>query len=156
MKKAILGLAVVALLSACGSEPGENETPAAISESAPQGEAQTAPGAGDDATELAASEDARPASAVQCVACHTFEKDGADGVGPNLWGAHGAPAASKPDYAYSTAMRESGFTWDDATLDAYLKNTRKALPGGKMSFGGIRDDAKRAELIAYLATLKDS
>lgn len=65
----------------------------------------------------------------------------------------GAKAAHDPQYAYSTAMRQSGLVWDDAALDRYIKDPRTTVPGTKMSYAGLKDDAKRAELIAWLATI---
>ena len=56
-------------------------------------------------------------------------------------------------FTYSEAMKGSGLTWDEATLDTYLTNPRGLVPGTKMAFAGIKDDAKRAEVIAYLKTL---
>ena len=57
----------------------------------------------------------------RCVACHTVEKGGANGIGPNLHGIVGAPVAAKPDFSYSGAMKAKGGVWDEAALDAYLK-----------------------------------
>ncbi len=50
-------------------------------------------------------------------------------------------------------MKASGLKWDDATLDAYLADPQKIVPGTKMSFGGIKDAAKRKAVIEYLKTL---
>ena len=98
--------------------------------------------------------DAQPARIAQCTMCHTLTEGGPHQIGPNLWGVYGAPAASKGDYAYSTALRQSGLVWDDATLDAYLASPRELVPNGKMSYAGMPDAAHRAETIAYLAQLR--
>ena len=150
MRNSIIGLTMVTLLAACGSDAPEPSGDAAPEESVavPAADQTT-----DEPAEVAA--DARPAAVAQCVACHTFEKGGTDGIGPNLWNVHGNPAAQNPEYAYSAALRDAGMTWDDATLDAYLLSPRQSVPGGKMSFGGVRDEAKRAEIVAWLATQKD-
>ncbi len=139
-------------LSACGEAPPEQDT--TLSEqTAPVGEpAAPAP----EAPVQAAGPDpsAQPKALAQCKVCHTFDEGGRNGVGPNLWNAHGNPAGGKGDFAYSSALREANITWDDATLDAYLENPRKVIPGGKMAFAGLKQADDRASVIAYLASLK--
>jgi len=95
---------------------------------------------------------AAPAIFAQCKACHNIAP-GKNGIGPSLAGVFGATAGHVGDYTYSSAMKSSGHTWDAAALDAYLKSPRETVPGTKMSYAGLRDDAKRAELIEYLKTL---
>jgi len=88
----------------------------------------------------------------QCTACHAY-KPGAVGVAaPNLYGVVGRKAAST-SFAYSAALKSSKLTWDAATLNTFLKAPGKLVPGTRMVIN-ISDDAKRADLIAYLATLK--
>jgi len=86
----------------------------------------------------------------RCVACHTIDKGGANGIGPNLHGVVGAAVASKPDFSYSGAMKAKGGVWDEAALDAYLKQPMMAVSGTRMAFAGIPDDADRKALILYL------
>lgn len=90
----------------------------------------------------------------QCKACHSVNKTGASGVGPNLFGTVGAPAGAKPGYAYSPAMKMSKIRWDRAKLDAYLANPKGVVPGTKMAIPGVTDAEKRKQIIDYLATLK--
>lgn len=132
-------LAALALATAgCG-----RETPQApASEAAGPALAAAAPTAG-----------AIPAIFAQCRSCHAVEA-GRNGVGPSLSGVFGRKAAAAPGFAYSAAMTGSGLTWDEATLDRYLTAPLKTVPGGKMVFAGIADPARRAEVIAYLKTLK--
>ncbi|MBL8788850.1 MAG: c-type cytochrome [Rhizobiales bacterium] len=91
-----------------------------------------------------------------CIACHSVT-DAKNKVGPSLVGIVGRPIASVADYKYSDNLKEYAATagaWDDAKLDSYIENPKKDVPKGKMAFGGVKDATKRADLIAYLATLK--
>lgn len=67
-----------------------------------------------------------------------------------LNGVVGRAAGTYPSYRYSTAMKKSGLTWDEATLKQYLKGPDKLLPGTKMAFPGLASDADLANVIAYL------
>lgn len=89
----------------------------------------------------------------QCASCHSVEA-GKNGIGPSLHGIVGLKAGSVANYNYSPANKASGKTWDRETLYAYLENPREMIPGTKMAFGGIPDAQKRADLIAYLETLR--
>jgi cytochrome c len=90
----------------------------------------------------------------RCTACHTIDKGGRNGVGPNLHGLVGRAVAAAPNFGYSPAMRAKGGVWDEATLDAYLKAPAQVVPGGRMAFAGIAEDAERKALILYLAEQK--
>jgi cytochrome c len=95
--------------------------------------------------------------AAKCKACHSFDNGGPNRVGPNQWGIYGSHFAHKSDYSYSSALAEkaaSGAKWDDAALDGFLASPRDYLPGNKMQFNGIKNPAERADLIAWLKTLK--
>lgn len=126
------------------------------------GSPEPAPGSG-DATGTAsapAAPAAEPTAAMgeqiykRCTACHTIDKGGRNGVGPNLHGVVGRAFGAVPGFAYSGALKAKGGVWDEATLDAYLKAPSQAIPGGRMAFAGIRDDAERKALILYLAEQK--
>lgn len=88
-----------------------------------------------------------------CSICHNVQP-GRNAIGPTLFGVVGRKSASVPGYNYSPAFRSANMTWDQTTLDKYLANPRGTIPGTKMTYAGLKDDAKRADLIAYLATLK--
>jgi len=93
----------------------------------------------------------------QCRACHTPEQGGRNGVGPNLWGIVGRPAASIEGFRYSANMRElaaAGHVWTEENLRAYIANPKAVVPRGSMSFAGLRNETQLNDLIAYLNTLK--
>lgn len=87
-----------------------------------------------------------------CRACHSLEPDGPALIGPNLHGMFGARAGSRGDYEYSTALAGSSFVWTPRALEAWLVAPARFLPGNRMSFAGVLDDRKRADLVAYLLT----
>lgn len=85
----------------------------------------------------------------KCKACHSLEA-GKNKIGPSLAGIIGRKAGTAEGFKYSSAMQESGIVWDEDHLSAYLTNPRKAIPGNKMAFAGLRREADRENLIAYL------
>lgn len=95
----------------------------------------------------------RPAAFAQCAACHTTQP-GVNGVGPSLAGIYGTKAGDVAGYVFSDALKNSGLTWDDATLDKWIAGPAKLVPGTRMTFVGISDPVKRKEVIAYLKALK--
>jgi cytochrome c len=89
----------------------------------------------------------------QCGACHATEA-GKHRVGPSLAGIVGRKAGEIEGFRYSPANKNSSLVWDAATLDTYLANPRAAMPGTTMTYAGLRNEGQRADMIAYLATLK--
>ena len=85
----------------------------------------------------------------RCLACHSLEYNRS---GPRHCGLFGRPAGSLAGYDYSRAMKAAGMIWDEATLDRFLENPLKAVPGTKMAYAGVKKPQERADLIAYLKT----
>ncbi len=75
-------------------------------------------------------------------------------TGPSLAGIAGRAAGQVAGFKYSAANKDSALIWDAATLDKYLTNPREVVPHTTMTYAGLKDTTKRADLIAYLATLK--
>ena len=88
----------------------------------------------------------------QCAACHSI--DGGNGVGPSLQGLIGRKVGSFPGFRFSRAMKNTAYNWDAAHLDAYLANPQAAIAGNVMPFSGLQDAKDRANVIAYIQTLK--
>lgn len=93
----------------------------------------------------------------KCRACHDAGPSAKNKVGPMLNGVFGRPAGSVDGFNYSDAMKTAGsrkLVWDEETLSGYLESPTTYLPKNKMAFVGIKDEKDRADLIAYLKTLK--
>jgi len=88
----------------------------------------------------------------QCSICHSAVA-GKNMTGPSLFGVVGRKTGSDDGFHYSAANKAANMTWDAATLDTYLKAPRTVIPGTIMTYTGLKDDTKRADLIAYLETL---
>ena len=90
----------------------------------------------------------------QCKACHQVGPEAKNGVGPVLNGIVGRKAGEGAAYNYSDANKNSGLTWDEATLRAYLTDPKAKVPGTKMIFPGIKREKQLDDLMAYLAGIK--
>jgi cytochrome c len=90
----------------------------------------------------------------RCAICHNVEKDGGNGVGPNLFGIVGRKAATVDGFNYSGPLKASGIVWTDDNLAKWIASPAKMVPGTKMAFGGISSKGQIADVVAYLNTLK--
>lgn len=148
-----LPLALALALAGCGKgeEAGTGEGSSQVA-AAPDA-AEASPTTAASTPSAAASGPAAPAAFGQCAACHAVVP-GKQGIGPSLAGIYGTKAGEVAGYTFSPALKASGLTWDDATLDKWLAAPMQMVPGTKMTYAGQSDPAKRAELIAYLKALK--
>jgi cytochrome c len=88
----------------------------------------------------------------QCSICHS-PLDGKNMVGPSLFGLIGRKTGSVEGFRYSPANKAADITWNAEILDKYITSPRDVVPGTIMPYAGLKDAAKRADLIAYLETL---
>lgn len=91
-----------------------------------------------------------------CSACHAFEKGGANKVGPGLYGVVNTPIGTHAGFVYSDSLKGKGGAWSYDNLDQFIAAPKGFASGTKMAYGGEKDPAKRADIIAYLRSLADS
>src|ERR1700751_4163016 len=97
------------------------------------------------------------AAAKVCQACHTFEKNGPNRVGPNLYGVVGDhKGEGRGGVNFSAAIKAKGGTWTIDDLNQFITNPKGFIPGTAMGFAGIQRDSQRADVIAYLNSLSDN
>ena len=90
-----------------------------------------------------------------CQTCHTFNKGGPNKIGPNLWDVTEEQIASVPNYQFSAALeKDKSDKWDPEKLNQWLHNPQSFAKGTKMTFAGFPKAQDRADVIAYLDTLK--
>lgn len=87
----------------------------------------------------------------KCRACHAIGEGAKNLVGPQLNGVIGRKSGSVEGFPYSEANKNSGVTWDKDTFLKYIKDPKAFMPGNKMAFAGVKDEADAADLYAYLA-----
>lgn len=87
----------------------------------------------------------------KCKACHVIDSE-KNRLGPTLSGVFGRTAGAVEGFQkkYSSAMKEAGIVWDEATLDAYLADPKGYIPKNKMAFPGLKKEDDRANIIAYM------
>jgi cytochrome c len=123
------------------------------------GSASAAPAAAEAAEPIAkrlASADVGKgeAAAKKCVSCHSFTPDKKNGTGPALHGVAGKPKGATAGFKYSGGMTGKGGNWDDEALDAFLTNPKAYVAGTSMGFAGVARGDERANIIAYIKSLK--
>lgn len=163
---AVLGTALLVLgLKNFGAELFHSEAPEKpgmiieVAEAAPASGAGDVPAAAVPIGVLLAKADATKGAGIAkaCAACHNVNKGGANKVGPELWDIVERPIGSVPGFAYSDGIKAmAGKNWTYEDLNAWLKAPKEFVKGTKMSYAGVKKDADRADLIAYLASLSDA
>ena len=108
---------------------------------------------GPDLGTLLASADAAAGEKVfaKCVACHTIDQGGANGIGPNLYGTMGKAIAGHAGFAYSSALSDKGGEWTWENMNAWLTSPRGFANGTKMSFAGLSKPEDRANVMEFMA-----
>ncbi len=103
-----------------------------------------------------ASVEAGAAGFKKCATCHTADKGGRNGTGPNLYGIVGRKIASHDGFNYSGALKGKGGEWTWENLIPYIHAPAAAIPGNKMAFAGIKDPGELADLMVYMRSLGDT
>jgi cytochrome c len=141
--------------------PVHLEKAAYLPPGAGEGEAAAAPAAGaapakPDPIDMAKADPKHGEQVAKvCLQCHTFEKGGANKIGPNLFGVLSESIASVPGYTFSSALSaDKGQKWDPDKLNVWLWKPQEFAKGTKMTFAGLPKAQDRADVIAYLQSLK--
>lgn len=123
----------------------------------PQGQEAKAPAQAQSIESRLAKADVKDgqSAAKTCQTCHNLAKGQGPKIGPDLWGVVGRKVASRENFQYSEAVKKLDGEWTFDKLDKWLESPQKIAPGTKMTFAGIPDAQKRANLIAYLNSQSD-
>lgn len=149
LMKLVILVAAMLCLSACGG--GESSSSSAQSATEPKSTStpENVVPAAEVSTEDALLKRGRIVW-FKCRSCHETSVDGPHKVGPNLHALMGASAGVKDGFVFSDAMKNSGITWDEKTLDKFIEKPTDLVKGTKMAFIGIKKESDRKALIAYI------
>ena len=86
----------------------------------------------------------------KCLPCHAVGEDARNKIGPILNGLEGRQSGTIEGYSYTPANKDANITWSDASFKEYMADPRGKIPGTKMVFNGIKNEAEVASLWAYL------
>lgn len=137
------GMMIDVATAATGADSGETAT-------------ETAPTVSMATLMASANAENGPDAMKACKACHNWTNGGANKAGPNLWNIVGNGIGAVEGFKYSKAFKEkSSETWSYEALNAFLTKPKAFIPGTKMGFAGVKSDAKRADIIAYMRSLSD-
>jgi len=128
--------------------PAKIAEPAPVKEESPAAKVQPIEGLLASASVERGAESAKP-----CGICHNFQEGQGAKIGPDLYGVVNRPVASVPGFNYSAALKAKGGTWTFAALNTWLANPRADVPGTTMTFAGLPNENRRAEVIVYLNSL---
>jgi len=104
---------------------------------------------------LSASVEKGEKVAKKCAACHNFVKGAPNKIGPNLYAIVNKDIASMDGFGYSSTLTDLEGAWSPEALNGFLENPKSYAPGTSMAFAGLRKSTDRANVIAYLSSLKD-
>lgn len=154
LKSLLLAAVGAATLAACGGTKESSSASAAPAEPArAETTAAATAAAEEDYAAFTGDADAGERVFGRCLACHSVTQ-GHNRVGPSLYGIIGRSAGSVGGFAYSSANKNSGIAWTADAMFAYLKNPQAYIPGTKMVFPGLPSGQDRADVIAYLKSVK--
>jgi cytochrome c len=153
-RAASLVLACLALASCSGGSPRGNVAAAPEPDAPPPAANNVDTMTGATLAQFSGDAAAGQRVFLQCASCHAIEAN-QNRLGPTMHGVVGRQSGGVQGFNYSPANRNAGIVWTPEKLFQYLENPRRVVPGTTMAFAGIADPQRRADLIAYLATLRD-
>ncbi len=154
----MMGLGILSDAVFKGGVPKQSAYALPAAEEASAGGGAAAAAAAVPLPELLAKADAKKGEGLfkPCSACHAPEKGGANKVGPALYNVVNRPIGSVAGFGYSDSLKGKGGNWSYDNLDHFIAAPKAFASGTKMAFGGEKDAAKRADIIAYLRSMADA